>query len=103
MRQRDIVFYKIAMKVTRPFVWSMRRCKKLIEKIECNALMNQILWNAVVLVQGLWFIENGERFSPKDDRVFDNFNQFLNQVPCYTSFGVDDFQSAERRTTSYLK
>jgi hypothetical protein len=76
---------------------------KLIEKIECNALVDQILWNAVFLVQGLWFIENGDRFSPKDDRVFGNFNQFLNHVPGYRGFGVDDFQSADRRTTSYLK
>jgi hypothetical protein len=47
----------------------------LIEKIECDVVMNKILWNAVVLVQGLWFIENGERFSPKDDRVTGNNNQ----------------------------
>jgi hypothetical protein len=76
---------------------------KLIGKIECDALMNQILWNVVVLVQGLWFIENGERFSPKDDRVTGNNNQRPNHVPGYTGFGVDDFQSADNRVTSYLK
>jgi hypothetical protein len=33
----------------------------LINKIECDEVTNQILRNAVVLVQGLWFIENRER------------------------------------------
>jgi hypothetical protein len=46
----------------------------LIDKIECDAVTNQILWNAVVLVQGLQFIENRERFSPKDDIVTGNSN-----------------------------
>ncbi len=44
----------------------------LINKIECDVVLNQIFWNAVVHVQGLQFIENGERFSPKDDRVLGN-------------------------------
>jgi hypothetical protein len=48
--------------------------KEIMEKNEIDAVMNQILWNAVVLVQGLQFIENGVRFSPKDDRVTDNSN-----------------------------
>ena len=41
--------------------------KLLIDKDGCPAITNQILWNAVILVQGLWFIENGERLSPKDN------------------------------------
>jgi hypothetical protein len=65
--------------------------------------VNQILWNAVVLVQGLRFIENGERFSPKDDRVTVNNNQRSNHVPGYTGFGADDFKSGDNRVTSYLK
>ena len=82
----------------------MRRCKIFqYKKIECDAVTNQILRNAVVLVQGLWFIENGERFSPKDDRVLGNSNNESNHFLGFTGFGVDDFQSAERRTTSYLK
>jgi hypothetical protein len=32
----------------------------LMNKFECDAVTNQILWSAVILVQGLWFIENGE-------------------------------------------
>jgi hypothetical protein len=74
--------------------------KSLINKIESDAVTNQILWNAVVLVQGLWFIENGERFSPKDDRVTGNSNNGLNHFLGFTSFGVDDFQSADNRVTS---
>ena len=82
----------------------MRRCKKvLIDKNECDAVMNQILWNAVVLVQGLWLIENGERFSPKYDTVTGNSNNGWNHFLCFTCFGVDDFQSADKRKTSIYK
>ncbi len=92
------------MNVTWPFVWSMRRCKKgLIDKKECDAVMKQILWNAVVLVQGLWFIENGERFSPKDCRVKGNSVDGLNHSIGFTSFGVDDFMSDDNRVTSKFK
>jgi hypothetical protein len=63
----------------------------LINKIECDAVRNQILWNAVVFVQGLRLIENGERFSPKDDRVLGNSNNGSNHFLGFTSFRVDDF------------
>jgi hypothetical protein len=75
----------------------------LINKIECDAVTNQILWNVVVLVQGLWFIENGERFSPKDDRVLGNSNNGSNHFLGFPGFGVDDFQSANNRMTSVFK
>ncbi len=39
--------------------------KSLIDKNECDVVANQILWNAVIPVQGLQLIENGERLSPK--------------------------------------
>ncbi len=77
--------------------------KGLIDKIECDAVTNQILWNAVVLVQGLWFIENGERFSPKDDREAGNSNNGSNHILGFTGFGVDDFQSDDKRVTSIFK
>jgi hypothetical protein len=77
--------------------------KSLINKIECDAVTNQILWNAVVLVQGLWFIKNGERFGPTDDRVTGNSNNWLNHLLGFTGFGVDEFQSADDRVTSILK
>jgi hypothetical protein len=77
--------------------------KKLINEIKCDAVTNQILQNAVILVQGLWFIENGERFSPKDDRVTGNSNNESNLILGFTGFEVDDFQSADNRVTSILK
>jgi hypothetical protein len=76
---------------------------KKINKIECDAVRNQILWNAVILVQGLWFIENGERISPKDDRVTGNGVSGLNHILGFTGFGKGDFQSADNRVTSILK
>ncbi len=56
-----------------------------------------------ILVQGLWFIENGERFSPKDDRVIGNSVNGSNHILGFTGFGVDDFQSADKRKTSIFK
>jgi hypothetical protein len=76
---------------------------KLINKIECDAVPNQILWNAVVLAQGLRFIENGERFSQKDGIVTDNSISGSNHILGFTGFGVDGFQSADNRRTSILK
>ncbi len=58
----------------------------LINKFECDAVTNQILWNAVILVKGLRFIENGERFSPKDDRVTGNSISGLNHPLGFTGF-----------------
>ncbi len=75
----------------------------LMDTNEVDAVENQILWNAVVLVQGLWFIENGERFSPKDDRVIGNSINGLNHLLGFTGFGVDDFQSDDKRKTSIFK
>ncbi len=77
--------------------------KSLIDKNEVDAVENQILRNAVVLVQGLWFIKNGERFSPKDDRVIGNSVNGLNHLLGFTGFGVDDFMSDDKRVTSIFK
>jgi hypothetical protein len=41
----------------------------LLATTECPATIKKILWNVVLLVQFLWLIENGERFSPKDAQV----------------------------------
>ena len=71
--------------------------KGLIDKIECDAVTNQILWNAVVLVQGLWFIENGERFSPKYFGVKGSGSNGLNHTLGFTGNEVDDFISGEKR------
>ncbi len=35
----------------------------LLANAECLATTKNTVWNAVVLVQCLWFIENGERLS----------------------------------------
>jgi hypothetical protein len=82
----------------------MRRCKIFqYKKIECDAVTNQILQNAFVRVQGLWFIKNRERFSPKDDRKAGNINNGSNHILCFAGFGVDDFQSDDKRVTSIFK
>jgi hypothetical protein len=82
----------------------MRRCKKnLIDKNKCDVVRNQILWNASVLVQGLQFIESRERVSSKDCRVNgDSVNGLIHSLG-FTSFGVDDLMSDDKRVTSILK
>jgi hypothetical protein len=57
----------------------------------------------VVLVQGLQFIENGERFSSKDHRVKGNSVIGSNHSLGFTGFGVDDFMSDDKRVTSIFK
>ena len=49
------------------------RQKKLVEQQnlsvehdKCSVIMQQIIWNAVILVQDLCFIEIRERFGPND-------------------------------------
>ncbi len=41
----------------------------LLATAKCPATTINILWNAVVLVQCLWFIENRERFIQKDAQL----------------------------------
>jgi hypothetical protein len=77
--------------------------KGLIDKNECDAFTNQILQNAVVLVQRLWFIENRERFGPKDCKVKGNSINGSNHLLGFISFGFDDFQSDDKRVTSIFK
>jgi hypothetical protein len=66
----------------------------LINNLECDAVANQILWNVIVLVQGIQFIENREKFSPKDDRVTGNRISGLIYPLGITGIGVNDFQFA---------
>jgi hypothetical protein len=77
--------------------------RRLIDNNECDAVTNQILQNTVDLVQGCVFIENGEWFSPKDDRVKGNIVNGSNHLLGFTSFRVDDFQSDDKRVTSMFK
>jgi hypothetical protein len=69
---------------------------------ECPAMTKNILQNAVVLVQFLWFIENGERFSPNnvltDEKNISGSNNDLG----FTGCGVDDFMSKEKRRIPIL-
>jgi len=65
-----------------------------IEKIN-----NQILRNAIVLVQMYKYIENGERYSPNDFAYNIPFNKNKDGVHSlgYTGCGCDDFLNKERR------
>ncbi len=56
----------------------------------------KILPNVVVLVQCLWFIENGERYS--SDNVLTDEKNILewNHDLGFTGYGIDDFMSKEK-------
>jgi hypothetical protein len=56
-------------------------------------MTNNILRNAVVLVQCLWFIENGERFSPKDARLYEVNISESNHNLGFMGYGIDNFMS----------
>jgi hypothetical protein len=60
---------------------------------DCPAMTNNILRNAVVLIQYLWFIENGERFSPKYAQLDEENISELNHDLGFAGYGVDDFMS----------
>jgi len=77
--------------------------EKLLNQNENNSVMNQILRNAVILVQGLRFVENGERFSPDDDKNDGNRRDKSQHALGYTGFGVDDFTSKGKNDDLYLR
>jgi hypothetical protein len=70
-----------------------------IEKIN-----NQILRNAIVLVQMYKYIENGERYSPNDFAYNIPFNKNKDGVHSlgYIGCGCDDFLNKERRRQTNL-
>ncbi len=51
----------------------------------------------VVIVQCLWFVENRERFSPKDARLGKENILEWNHDLGFTGYGIDDFMSSEKR------
>ncbi len=60
-------------------------------------MAKKILWNAVLLVQCLWFIENGEWFSPHDAQTDEKNILELYHDLGFMGYGVDDFMSKEKR------
>ena len=65
----------------------------------------QILRNAVVLVQIYKYIENGQRYSPTDISNQLNFNVLSLPMPPlgYTGNGCDDFTNSERRNVTNIQ
>jgi hypothetical protein len=69
----------------------------LLATAECSVTTDNILWNAVILVQCLWFIENRERLSPKDARIYEENISESNHDLGFTSYGIDDFMSNKKK------
>jgi hypothetical protein len=69
----------------------------LLATSECPATTKKILRNVVVLVQCLWFIKNGEMFSPNNALTDENNISGLNHDLGFMGYGIDDFMSKEKR------
>jgi hypothetical protein len=69
----------------------------LLATTECPAMTKFILQNVVVLVQCLCFIENGERFSPKDVQLDEKSISELNHDLGFMGYGIDELMSKEKR------
>lgn len=67
--------------------------------------MEQILRNAVVLVQIYKYIENGQKYSPNDISNQLPFNVRISPLPPlgYTGNGCDDFTNSERRNVPNIQ
>jgi hypothetical protein len=74
----------------------------LLANAECLATAKNILQNVVVLVQCVWFIENGERFSPHNVLTDEKNILESNHNLGFTGYGVDDFMSKEKRRIPIL-
>ena len=51
---------------------------------------------SVVLVQFLWFIENGKRFSPQDAQLYKENISESNHDLGFMGYGVEDFMSNKK-------
>jgi hypothetical protein len=65
-------------------------------------MAKKVLPNAVIFVQCLWFIENGERFSSNDDLTDEKIISELNHNLGFTGYGVDDFMQKKKRRVPIL-
>ena len=67
-------------------------------------LKNQIVRNAIVLVQFYKYIENGERYSYSDFRFGEkeNLKMVHPHILGYTGFGFDDFLSCDTRKSTLM-
>ncbi len=84
--------------------------QSLIDKIqtcennERGIVKDQIMRNAIVLVQLYKYIENGERYSFTDFMLGDvvNVKEVNSHIFGYTHFGLDDFLSNEKRKSTLI-
>jgi hypothetical protein len=74
----------------------------LLATAECPGTAKKVLQNAVNLVQCLWFIKNGERFSPNnvptDEKNILELNHYLGS----TGYGINDFMSKGKKCSLTL-
>ncbi len=69
----------------------------LLATAEFPAMAKIIIWNAVLLVQCIWFVENRERFSPNNVLTDEKNISGMNHDLGFMGYGVDDFKSKEKR------
>ena len=79
----------------------MKTCES---SLQCEQLKNQIVRNAIVLVQLYKYIENGERYSYSDYYLGkkENVKMGHSHIFGYTGFGLDDFLSRDKRKSTLI-
>ena len=77
---------------------------KTCESSQWEQLKNQIVRNAIVLVQLYKYIENGERYSYSDYYLGkkENVKMDPSHIFGYTGFGLDDFLSRDKRKSTVI-
>ena len=77
---------------------------KTCESSQWEQLKNQIVRNAIVLVQLYKYIENGERYSYSDYYLGkkENVKMGHSHIFGYTGFGLDDFLSRDKRKSTLI-
>ena len=78
--------------------------KTSCESSQCEQLKNQIVRNAIVLVQLYKYIENGERYSYSDFGLGSKENLKMNHphIFGYNGFGFDNFLSCDTRKSTLM-
>jgi hypothetical protein len=87
--------------VQQSFINKKYNCNDSREDVIIN---NQIMRNAIVLVQLYKYIDRGERYSPSDSKwgISDNVKGDNPHTLGYRGFGCDDFLSNEKRKLTLL-
>ena len=96
-----MVYCSVYKAIQESLIDKMKTCES---SLQCEQLKNQIVRNAIVLVQLYKYIENGERYSYSDYYLGkkENVKMGHSHIFGYTGFGLDDFLSRDKRKSTLI-